>query len=396
MFKTIIQNIFEAPKSKFAFVLLLVFSISYLLISDSDQKTIELKPAEPLNTSFSYFSQTEDYKYIISLQNSFIRIAKSVKPAVIHLSTLYQDTKVQSKFNPFKEEFSLKNLQKFFDGMFKQKQFRIKSLGSGIIFSKNGYILTNYHVIENAERLLVQLSDNREFEGTLVGADEKTDLAVIKIKAFDSLPTAPLGDSQKLQVGEWVMAIGNPYGLDRTVTVGIISAKGRSDIGITTFENFIQTDASINPGNSGGPLLNLEGEVIGINTAIIAPGSGIGFAIPINMAKLISDKLIETGKVERGWIGAGIQPLTPELARTFKTTIKKGVLVNKIVTKAPASKGGLKQGDIIVMFDGNSIASPKELQKMVAFSKIGRTVKVKVSRNGAYKTIKIKIEKMKS
>ena len=225
---------------------------------------------------------------------------------------------------------------------------------------------------------------------------KKTDLAVIKIDSFKSLPQAPLGDSDNIKVGQWVVAIGNPYGLDRTVTVGVVSAKGRSDLGITTYENFIQTDASVNPGNSGGPLLDLEGNVVGINTAIIGQGTGIGFAIPIKMAKLISEDLIKNGKVERGWLGASIQPLTPELAKTFKAAFQKGVLVNEVMLKAPAHKGGLKQGDIIVVFDGNDVTSPKVLQKMVAFAKIGKTVEVKVLRNGEMKTIKIIVEKIKS
>ena len=287
-------------------------------------------------------------------------------------------------------------MENFLDKIFKPKIYSVENLGSGVIVSPKGYILTNHHVIENAEHFLVQLSDNRSFEGTLIGTDKKTDLAVIKIDSFKSLPQAPLGDSDNIKVGQWVVAIGNPYGLDRTVTVGVVSAKGRSDLGITTYENFIQTDASVNPGNSGGPLLDLEGNVVGINTAIIGQGTGIGFAIPIKMAKLISEDLIKNGKVERGWLGASIQPLTPELAKTFKAAFKKGVLVNEVMPKAPAHKGGLKQGDIIVVFDGNDVTSPKVLQKMVAFAKIGKIVEVKVLRNGEMKTIKIIVEKVKS
>jgi S1-C subfamily serine protease len=192
------------------------------------------------------------------------------------------------------------------------------------------------------------------------------------------------------------MAIGNPYGLERTVTTGVVSSTGRSGLGIATYENFIQTDASINPGNSGGPLLDLEGKVVGINTAIFGLGTGIGFAIPIEMVKLICEELIEKGEVNRGWIGAGIQPLTPELAKTFHSASQKGALVNQVIPNAPAFKGGLKQGDIIIMFDENSVTSSSELQRMVAFSKIGEIVKLKVLRNGEFETVKIKIVKMQS
>lgn len=394
MIKAILSNLLEGNKAKLAFGLFLFFSISYLLFSNPEQS--ELKLAEPLEEVTPSYTQTEEYQYILSLQESFVRVAKSIKPAVVNISSLHQNKKTQDEFYFHKNKFSFNNFWNFLKDLFKEKKYIVKNLGSGVIFSRKGYILTNYHVVENAEYLLVQLSDNRQFEGTIVGADKKTDLAVIKINSFRSFPYAPLGDSDKLQVGQWVIAIGNPYGLDRTVTVGVVSAKGRSDIGITTYENFIQTDASINPGNSGGPLLDLEGNVVGINTAIIGEGTGIGFAIPIDMAKLISDDLIKNGEVERGWLGIGIQSLTPELAKTFKTNFQKGVLVNKVIPETPAFKGGVKPGDIIVQFDGNLVTSPKELQKMAAFSKIGKTVEIKVLRNGEFKAIKVKIEKMKS
>ena len=384
----------DEKKNKFAFGLFLVVSISYLLFSSPEK--IDLNPSEALEEVSPSHTQTDEYKYIISLQESFVSVAKSIKPAVVNIRTFNQTQKTHSGFHFFNNKFSFERLENFLDKIFKPKIYSVENLGSGVIVSPKGYILTNHHVIENAEHLLVQLSDNRSFEGTLIGTDKKTDLAVIKIDSFKSLPQAPLGDSDNIKVGQWVVAIGNPYGLDRTVTVGVVSAKGRSDLGITTYENFIQTDASVNPGNSGGPLLDLEGNVVGINTAIIGQGTGIGFAIPIKMAKLISEDLIKNGKVERGWLGASIQPLTPELAKTFKTAFQKGVLVNEVIPKAPAHKGGLKQGDIIVVFDGNDVTSPKVLQKMVAFAKIGKTVEVKVLRNGEMKTIKIIVEKIKS
>ena len=384
----------DEKKIKFAFGLFLVISISYLLFSSPEK--IDLIPSESLKEVSPSQTQTDEYKYIISLQESFISVAKSIKPAVVNIRTLYQTQKTPGGFHLFKNKFSFEKFQNLLGEMIKPKKYSVENLGSGVIISPRGYILTNYHVIKNAEHLLVQLSDNRSFEGVLIGSDKKTDLAVIKIDSFKSLPQAPLGDSENIKVGQWVVAIGNPYGLDRTVTVGVISAKGRSDVGITTYENFIQTDASINPGNSGGPLLDLEGNVVGINTAIIGEGTGIGFAIPIKMAKLISEELIKNGKVERGWLGASIQPLTPELAKTFKTTFQKGVLVSEVIPKAPAHKGGLKQGDIIIVFDGSDVTSPKALKKMVAFAEIGKSVKVKVLRNGEMRTIKITVEKIKS
>ncbi|MDP6625488.1 MAG: trypsin-like peptidase domain-containing protein [Nitrospinota bacterium] len=390
--KNLLLNFLEGKRIKLAFGLFLVFSISYLLFSNPEN--IVLKPSEPVQKET--YTQTDEYKYIISLQKSFIQVAKSIKPAVVNISTLSQIKKTVSGFHFFNNEFSFESFQSFLELFFEPKQYQVENLGSGVIFSSKGHILTNYHVVENAEHLLIRLSDDRKFEGTLIGMDKKTDLAVIKINSFNSLPKAPLGDSNNLKAGQWVIAIGNPYGLDRTVTVGVVSAKGRSGIGITTYENFIQTDASINPGNSGGPLLDLEGNVIGINTAIIGQGTGIGFAIPIDMVKLISKDLIKKGTVERGWLGAGIQALSPELARTFKTDYQKGVLVNKIIPEAPAFNGGLKQGDIIVFFDGNAVTSPKELQNMVALATIGETIEVKVFRNGKAKNLKIKVAKMES
>jgi Do/DeqQ family serine protease len=390
--KNLLLNFLEGKRIKLAFGLFLVFSISYLLFSNPEN--IVLKPSEPVQKET--YTQTDEYKYIISLQKSFIQVAKSIKPAVVNISTLSQIKKTVSGFHFFNNEFSFESFQSFLELFFEPKQYQVENLGSGVIFSSKGHILTNYHVVENAEHLLIRLSDDRKFEGTLIGMDKKTDLAVIKINSFNSLPKAPLGDSNNLKAGQWVIAIGNPYGLDRTVTVGVVSAKGRSGIGITTYENFIQTDASINPGNSGGPLLDLEGNVIGINTAIIGQGTGIGFAIPIDMVKLISKDLIKKGTVERGWLGAGIQALSPELAKTFKTDYQKGVLVNKIIPEAPAFNGGLKQGDIIVFFDGNAVTSPKELQNMVALATIGETIEVKVFRNGKAKNLKIKVAKMES
>lgn len=392
MFKILLQNIF-GKKISFALILLTVFILCLIL---SGPGKIVFRPDELSGEALPSYTQSGEYEYILSLQKSFIQVAKSIKPAVVNISTLSRDNKIKSHSSLFENKFSLEGFQGFLENITKPKQYRVNNSGSGVIYSEKGYILTNYHVIENGERFIVQLLDNRKFEGTLIGADEKTDLAVIKIKSYRSLPKAPLGSSERLQVGQWVVAIGNPFGLDRTVTTGVISAKGRSGLGINSYENFIQTDASINPGNSGGPLLDLEGRVVGINTAFMGQGTGVGFAIPIDTAKLISDELVKKGEVERGWIGAGIQSLTPELAKTFNSISQNGALVNKIIPEALAARGGLKQGDIIIMFNDSSVTSPKELQKMVAFSKIGKMVNLKILRNGEVKTIKIKILKMNS
>jgi S1-C subfamily serine protease len=221
-----------------------------------------------------------------------------------------------------------------------------------------------------------------------------TDIAVIKITSLRRLPTPEYGDSNKMQVGEWVMAIGNPYGLEGTVTVGVISGKSRSDLGIATFENFIQTDASINPGNSGGPLINLDGEIIGINTAVAEIGSGVGFAIPIEMAHRIATQLIDTGTIERGWLGVGIQSMTPELAESFQIQTKDGgVLVSSVNQGAPANRGGIIRGDVIVMYDGEKVLNSTKFQQMVANTSVGKNVDVMVIRDGLEKNLKIKIGK---
>jgi serine protease Do len=278
---------------------------------------------------------------------------------------------------PFREFFGEEFLERFFG---EQPQRERNSLGSGVIVDRRGYILTNNHVIERADEIEVRLSDKRKFKAKVVGKDPKTDLAVIKVDATESLPVVKLGDSGKIRIAEWVMAIGNPFGLDQTVTVGVVSAVGRSDVGITTYEDFIQTDASINPGNSGGPLVNMSGEVVGINTAIVATGQGIGFAIPINMAREITDRLIAQGRVVRGWLGIGIQELTEELAAQFGVKADEGVLVGNVMKDSPAEKGGLKTGDIVQEFNNTKITSVRQLQREVAQGSVNAPAKVKVLR----------------
>jgi len=274
--------------------------------------------------------------------------------------------------------------------------YAIENVGSGIILDSNGYILTNYHVIEKLDRILIKLSDGKEYFAKVLGYDTYTDLAALKISTLRRLPEPEFVQSKDLSVGEWVMAIGNPYGLEGTVTVGVVSGIGRTDLGISHFENFIQTDASINPGNSGGPLINLDGEIIGINTAVAAIGSGVGFAIPVDMALKVGDQLIHKGSVDRGWLGIGIQDLTPELAYIFSLNIPDGVLVNSIENKTPAQLGGMLRGDIIIQFDGKIISSLKYFQKLVADTAFGKMVPVKILRDGKEKILQIKIGKMPS
>ena len=273
--------------------------------------------------------------------------------------------------------------------------------GTGFIIDNEGYILTNNHVVEGADIIKVTLQNDKEYEAKLIGSDPKTDIALIKIIQDNGEKTSfsflTMGDSGKLDVGEWVVAIGNPFGLDHTVTTGVVSAMGRN-IGSGPYDEFIQTDASINPGNSGGPLLNMTGDVIGINTAIYSgSGSnvGIGFAVPINIAKGILDDLKQKGKVTRGWLGVMIQRITPELQESFKLNNSQGALVNDIAPNGPADLGGMKRGDVITRFDGVEIASMETLPKQVAAIKPGESVKVEVIREGAIKMLNIRIKPMK-
>jgi serine protease Do len=270
------------------------------------------------------------------------------------------------------------------------QNFKQRSLGSGFIIDQEGYIITNNHVVENADEIIVKLTDGKEYDAELIGRDPNTDLALIKIKGSDDLVKLPMGDSDGLNVGSWVVAIGSPFGLEQTVTAGIVSAKGRV-IGAGPYDDFIQTDASINPGNSGGPLLNMNGEVIGINTAIIARGQGIGFAIPINMAQNIVAELKDHGSVTRGWLGVGIQDLTPELAEYYGLEEKKGVLVSQVFKGDPAERAGIKPNDIIVSVDGESVNTGRELSAKIADLEVGKSTKIAVIRDGKEKTITAKL-----
>ena len=328
---------------------------------------------------------------------SFTELVDQVKNEVVNISTttVIKRGPGPSQFGPhkqFRDFFGDDFFERFFGQIPKER--RQRSLGSGVVIDpKKGYILTNNHVVANAEEINVRLVDGKEYKAEVVGRDPKTDLALIKTKKpLDVKSGAPLGDSDTVKVGEWVMAIGNPFGLERTVTVGILSAKGRV-IGAGPYDDFLQTDAAINPGNSGGPLFNMKGEVIGINTAIVATGQGIGFAIPINIAKELLPQL-EKGKVIRGWLGVSIQEVTEDIAKSFKLDKAEGALVAEVIEDSPAEKGGLERGDIVIGFDGKDISSPNELQRVVANTLPKKRVKVKVMRDGKTRTLTVKVGAM--
>ncbi len=323
----------------------------------------------------------------------WVRLAKTLRPAVVNINTTQQVEQGRRLPFPFRgprgEEDPFQEFMRRFFGEGPTRPRQAQSLGSGFIIHQDGYIVTNNHVVENATDIRVKLEDGKEYKATVVGRDPKTDLALIKIDA-KNLPVAPFGDSDKLEVGEPVMAIGNPFGLDATVTTGIVSAKGRV-IGEGPYDDFIQTDASINRGNSGGPLINTQGEVVGINTAIFSPtgGSiGIGFTIPINQAKAILPQLQAKGQVTRAWLGVSIQQVTPDLAKTLGLTEPRGALVADVVADSPAEKAGLKQGDVITEFDGKGVKSSHDLPRIVAATPVGKNVSVKVLRDGKESTVR--------
>jgi len=352
---------------------------------------IPLPFSQPVSLQPNIYADLEGYQDIVELQNAFIRNAKQLKPSVVSINELVEMPSNKRKFWKGPDGW-LSNFKGWlYDSL--KKKYLVQSLGSGVIYDSRGYILTNYHVIENVDEIMVKLMDQREFSAKVVGVDPLTDLAVLKIFSFSSFQVPTFGSTQNLGVGEWVMAIGNPYGLDGTVTVGVISGTHRSDLGIATFENFLQTDASINPGNSGGPLIDLDGNVIGINTAIAEIGSGVGFAIPMEMASQIANSLIAEGIVERGWLGVGIQSLTPALAVSFAVSREEGVLVNSVDDGAPAHKAGLLQGDIIISYDGQTVPDSRSLQKLVAESRIGKSVRLKIIREGIEKMVFVEVGK---
>jgi serine protease Do len=348
----------------------------------------------------------EDSKGIDTLRQlgrAFASVAEKDSPAVVSIKANQAITQTYSGDSPFDDEF----FQQFFGRQFRQQQpqqrqpqqrkFIRPVQGSGFIVSKEGYILTNNHVVEDAEKIMVTLLDGRELQAKLIGTDPSTEVAVIKIDAND-LHALELANSDTIEVGEWVIAIGNPFGLSHTVTVGVVSAKGRSGLGLSAYEDFIQTDAAINPGNSGGPLIDLDGKVVGINTAIVGSTGniGIGLAIPINMAKSIYDQLVQKGKVVRGFLGVTIQDITPDMAESFKLKDTKGVVIPDVSPDSAAAKAGLKAGDIITAFDGKPVEKAAEFQRRVAMKKPGSEVEIAVLRDDKKLTLTAKLDEKPS
>ncbi len=325
-------------------------------------------------------------------RKGFVEVAKKVKPSVVAIRS---ERTVAVGPGGGEDFFKGTPFEDFFKEHGGQPPAKRKQMGegSGVIVDAQGYILTNNHVVAGAEKISIHLYDGRELKGTVRGTDSRTDLAVIHVEAAD-LPVATLGDSDKLQVGEWAIAVGSPFGLEETVTVGVISAKGRSGLGTGNYEDFLQTDASINPGNSGGPLVNIDGDVIGINAMIIQPGQGIGFAIPINLAKTIMMELIKTGKVIRPWVGIGLQDITSDLMKFFNLKEKTGALISQVYAGSPAEKAGLKVGDVVIEVDKVKITNSQDVVREVLKKKVGQNVNFVVLREGKRTEISVTTAQM--
>src|SRR5215468_5228078 len=331
------------------------------------------------------------------LSTAFRSVARQAVPAVVFITVekTLEARNPSARNNPF-EGFGEDFLERFFGRRFSEEQQpreRQQGAGSGFIISKDGLILTNHHVVGEADRVMVKLNDGREFTAKTIGTDPPSDVAVIKIDARD-LPVLPLGDSDAMEVGDWVIAAGNPFGLTESITVGVVSAKGRSRLGIADFEDFIQTDAAINPGNSGGPLINLQGEAIGVNTAIASRSGGymgIGFAIPTNMVKAVKDQLLTSGKVVRGYLGVQIQELTKALVQSMHIDTTEGVLIANVSKDSPAAKAGLKRGDVILTFNGRPTTDLGQLRNLVAMSAPGTKVPVQILRDNKKREVTIEL-----
>lgn len=382
---------------KFKGIVLIVIGVIIGLILSVGMNTTGF-----LSADSKYFVESKDdnngeYKKV---SQPFIKAAEKARPATVFIFTEKIITVKESAYvDPFRDFFGDDFFKRFFeprsgsDGE-RERKYKQSALGSGVIVSPNGYILTNNHVIKDADEIKVKLSNNVEYIAKIIGTDPKTEIAVIKIDGKD-LPFAKVGDSSKLEIGEWIIAIGNPFGLSYTVTAGIISATGRNNIGVADYEDFIQTDAPINRGNSGGPMINLNGDLVGINTAIFSQtggNMGIGFAVPINMAKKIMTDLIEKGKVVRGYLGIYIQEVNKTIAKQFNLPDNTGVLVSQVNPNSPAEKAGLKRGDVIIEFNGIKINSSSQLRNEAANSIINQPVKMKIIRNGKEKELEIIIE----
>jgi len=326
------------------------------------------------------------------MQQAFVRVASRVRPAVVNIATSHFLKRQRPPgTDPFSGNPSFKEYYDRYFGQIPPSERERAGVGSGVIIDAQGHILTNLHVIQGADEITVRLHNKKELKGKVVGTDAKTDLAVIRIPTAESVVPAPLGDSDRLNVGEWAIAIGSPFGLEQTVTVGVISATGRSEVGIVPYENFIQTDASINPGNSGGPLLNFRGEIIGINTAIVSTGQGIGFAIPINVAQRVANQLIAKGKVVRGWLGVSLQPITPDLAKALGASGDKGTVIARILPGSPAEKAGLAPNDLILRFEDVTVEDLQHLQRLVLDAPVDRPVTLRIVRNGKETSVTVTI-----
>jgi Do/DeqQ family serine protease len=328
----------------------------------------------------------------VDIQRAFVGVAEQVRPAVVNIATAHflRRQRPGGRTAPGPPP----TLKEYFDQYFGQMppgERERAGVGSGVIIDAQGHILTNLHVIKGADEITVRFHNKKEVIGKVVGTDPRTDLAVIRIPAADVVVAARLGNSDRIEVGEWAIAIGSPFGLEQTVTVGVVSAMGRSDVGIVPNEAFIQTDASINPGNSGGPLLNARGEVIGINTAILSSGQGIGFAIPINTAQRVASALISSGRVVRGWVGVGLEPLSDDLAASLGAPKGKGVIVKRVLPGGPAEKAGLQPNDVILRFGDASVEDLQHFQRLVLDAAVDRPVPLRILRQGKEITVSVTV-----
>jgi len=337
-------------------------------------------------------------------ESPFTRVAEIVSPAVVNISA---ERTIKTGFDNFEWNFR-GPFEDFFRDFFKNlppSESKTRTLGSGFIISEDGYLITNHHVIKDASDIIIRLTNKKEYKGKdikIIGSDSRTDIALLKIETKEKLPCLKLGDSDKIKVGDWVMAVGNPFNLEGTVTVGVISAKGRSHIPLSEgpdFQNFLQTDAAINPGNSGGPLLNLQGEVIGINTAITSTTGGnigIGFAIPINLAETIIEELKTKGKITRGYLGVYLEELTEDMKKALNLSSLEGVLINEVINNSPADKAGIKEGDVIIEFNGKKVTDVQSFRLLVAATPPGQTVKLKLVRDDKEMDLRIKVGEMEA
>jgi serine protease Do len=377
-------------RARVLLVTVLFTAAGFLILSQSLSITVDLGTSQAVAAEDTVFWVEGDSKPVTGRPDSFADLAEGLSPAVVNIQT---ERTTESRFGSpedlFEEFFGRGNPHR----RKKQPRFRSESTGSGFVISQEGYIVTNNHVVEGADKIAALFEDGKELDADIVGRDPKTDLALLKVKSDEKLPVAALGDSDRIRVGDWVMAIGNPFGLDHTVTVGILSAKGRN-INAGPYDDFLQTDASINPGNSGGPLIDMNGRVVGINTAINAAGQGIGFAIPINMVKDLLPQLRESGTVTRGWLGVQIQRVTPALAESFGLKSAEGALISQVFEDSPAEKAKLERGDVIVEFDGKPIKTYDDLPRQVASTAPGTAVDIVVVREGNRTGLKAVLERM--